>query len=72
MTITIGSEGVSHICPKCGKPILGFQVDLSPEDCCRCVEEIGEPMKGWICPKCGSVYSPFVTECERCKNSDSR
>lgn len=21
---------------------------------------------GWICPKCGSVYSPTQTECYRC------
>jgi len=21
---------------------------------------------GWVCPKCGSVYGPFVNECMRC------
>lgn len=24
--------------------------------------------EGWICPKCGSVYAPWVTECVRCGN----
>jgi rubrerythrin len=23
-------------------------------------------MTGWICPKCGSVYAPFVAECAVC------
>jgi len=23
-------------------------------------------MTGWICPKCGSVYAPFVAECGVC------
>lgn len=23
-------------------------------------------MTGWICPKCGSVYAPFVAECRFC------
>jgi hypothetical protein len=21
---------------------------------------------GWVCPKCGGVYAPFVMECHRC------
>ncbi len=29
-------------------------------------------MVGWECGKCGSVYSPFVTECPTCKNSNIR
>jgi hypothetical protein len=24
---------------------------------------------GWVCPKCGSVYAPFVRECCRCSKS---
>lgn len=27
-------------------------------------------LEGWECPKCGSVYSPFITSCERCANSN--
>lgn len=26
---------------------------------------------GWICPKCGRVYSPFTHMCYYCKNNDS-
>lgn len=21
---------------------------------------------GWICPKCGRVYAPFIPECQHC------
>lgn len=24
---------------------------------------------GWICPKCRSVYAPFVSECYKCNNN---
>jgi hypothetical protein len=22
--------------------------------------------EGWVCPKCGSVYAPWVDKCEKC------
>jgi hypothetical protein len=22
--------------------------------------------EGWVCPKCGNVYAPFVEECFKC------
>ncbi len=25
--------------------------------------------KGWICPKCGRVYAPWVDKCQYCGNS---
>ena len=25
---------------------------------------------GWICPKCGSVYSPMTTECYKCNKTE--
>lgn len=28
--------------------------------------------QGWECPKCGSVYAIWVSECGTCKNSNIR
>lgn len=27
-------------------------------------------MQGWICPKCGRVYSPYTSCCSFCANPD--
>ena len=24
------------------------------------------PLSGWMCPRCGSVFAPFVRKCENC------
>ena len=28
--------------------------------------------RGWQCPKCGSVYAPFVMECGKCNSHKER
>jgi uncharacterized OB-fold protein len=28
--------------------------------------------KGWVCPKCGRVYSPFTPECFHCNNQNAQ
>ena len=25
---------------------------------------------GWICPKCGRVYAPFIPECQHCNREN--
>ena len=63
-------------CIICGK-------ELSSGDtmgiCSSCLEKLEHPKQmptfkpiyyqsGWICPKCGSVYGPNVSECIRCNH----
>lgn len=26
--------------------------------------------EGWVCPKCGRVYAPFVTQCDYCSKTN--
>lgn len=28
------------------------------------------PQYGWVCPKCGAVYAPFMPNCTRCVGQD--
>lgn len=48
----------------CPHSIHHYPIELEP------IEK--SHLQGWECPKCGSVYGPFVQECDQCKNSNVR
>ena len=56
-------------CILCKKELSSGDTDLV---CEQCTSKIHPKylhqyyQQGWICPKCGSVYGPSVTECSRC------
>lgn len=41
-------------------PIGGGSGDVPPEP------NFGYINYGWICPKCGAVYGPHISTCQRC------
>jgi len=52
---------VSNRCPICNEPVTTAR--------CKCKlkeQVVSKPNRGWTCPKCGSVYSPYMSECLRC------
>jgi len=52
-------------CRICGKELTSADVDGVCWPCKNRVPSV--PLQfGWQCPRCGSVYSPTVTECWRC------
>ena len=58
-------------CEKCGKPAIyvGDPIGNIEDLICQCHKE--ETFKtsynyGWICPKCGHVYAPWVHSCKHC------
>lgn len=51
-------------CPFCGKRYTSAGCDCHAPY--KQEKLITNPHNGWTCPKCGSVYAPFVSECSRC------
>ena len=50
---------------------------VSEEDALKAIEmaryEVKDKavgMQGWVCPKCGRVYSPYISMCSYCGNVD--
>jgi len=60
-----------NYCKKCGNEIGDTTaIDGLCSDC-RLKQQVEPPTynPGWVCPKCGSVYGPFVNQCGRCNKS---
>ena len=57
----------NETCPNCGgfKAVPTFWGGTAKPRMCDCPKL---PV-GWVCPKCGSVWSPNVKECENCNNT---
>jgi hypothetical protein len=57
-------SGTTHTllaCPRCGA------LHLSNTMCgCMWPKVVAAPVSGWACPKCGRVWGPTVTGCEKC------
>lgn len=49
-------------CLKCGSELTCNGTGLICTKCKGESQQIPE-MYGWICPRCGTVHSPFITQC---------
>jgi len=59
-------------CPICGGPmttgglIHQHWCPHAEHNKVKLPESQGRPMQGWVCPKCGRVYAPWVPACSLC------
>lgn len=42
--------------------------NVQPSDAAKQVNAPYGGLHGWVCPKCGRVYSPFTSMCPYCGN----
>jgi hypothetical protein len=50
-------------CIQCGGELTTGDTPFICMTCKMKNEQQTPPMQGWICPRCGTVHSPFITEC---------
>lgn len=67
---TGGSTYEWNYCPKCGTYFNGLQCH-NCQDLEDFIIDYDMKQKGWVCPKCGNVYSPYVKECKKCNKNVS-
>jgi DNA-directed RNA polymerase subunit RPC12/RpoP len=53
-------------CMYCGVELTTGDIGYK---CSRCQYQFIQrdnipPLQGWICPRCGKVHSPFISECD--------
>lgn len=73
------NDSFENLCPKCGKPYyyigdptignisdLICQCHVLKENSCGVQVHLGI-RQGWVCPKCGRVFSPDIIECPYCR-----
>lgn len=52
--------------------MIKYDVALAALELKKCEVMAGVDGKGWVCPVCGRVYAPSVSECSECnKNRES-
>ena len=50
-------------CLQCGKELTtGDGLDMICHNC-KMKDQQQPVLYGWVCPRCGTVHSPFVTQC---------
>jgi len=58
-------------CIKCGRDINSSDTNKVCAICMNSNSLAENVIYGWICPKCGRVYSSHVNECVECNNKNN-